>query len=299
MLISDDRRNFKLPLLAKTQILIIGMHLPEYFEPLSTQLPRYFPNVKTMLVARLRTNCESARMCACHWSYTCPSRIVLDPEHFVFRNTGSEGLQMPEGWSKWWSANPTATVKMVTIVLSPVGGSVTIPIPADRGSDISEDLGRSLPHVGRIRFVFSYDEGTDNATDPMDSVVEQTTWLPGTAIEDRSSVDMQVLSVFFKPLLSQQGIQYEICGGEILGKQGLNPKWTTEMVKLLVEQYQETRPDYTGDNIIIMTRKEWKATKEAKWEMGLRKLEGEDKLDLIAEEQLGRVQQGASVSSEM
>ena len=66
----------------------------------------------------------------------------------------------------------------------------------------------------------------------------------------------------------------------------MNATWPDAMVKQLVKDFNELRPQPHNDDIVIMTRREWKATAEAKWEMGPSELEGEDELDEEADVKL-------------
>lgn len=67
----------------------------------------------------------------------------------------------------------------------------------------------------------------------------------------------------------------------------MDPLWAERIGRGLVKGDNGEKTFAKNDKITVMTRKEWKTTPEAKWEMGSSELEGIDELDAIAAAMLG------------
>lgn len=172
---------------------------------------------------------------------------------------------------------------MVTYVFPPDGRLLGRDEPTLDG-----DLILGYEKVPRIRIVFSNDEGTarDVGIDSLLEDPEDIEEMGKICVADIFPISLEGLTDLFRYPMGRQGAKYEICGSEVLGDYDLDPFWAKTMVEKLVKEFNKLRPQPHKDDIVIMTRKEWKASPEAKWEMGPSELEGEDELDEESEVKL-------------
>lgn len=236
------------------------MHQASQCRPYSPLISSCFPNLHAL---RLSPNRESFRksrkgLCCDASSNECHLVKHLNPVHVVYRNIGVDGLTTPFNYKP-------SRLTTVTYVF-PADGRLS-DCPAGLRTALRADLLHSHWTMHKVRIVFSHDE----AAAPSMGKVEA---LPSFPV-DPPTVHHELSPAFRDGLydllycaVTRPGIMYEICGGEVLLSRSMGAKWMEGFVKRVVKERARNNPAWTEDRLTIMSRQEWKATREAEWEMG-------------------------------
>lgn len=274
-------RNFKLPLLAKVRVLTISGHYPTQCGPFEGIIGTLFPRLKVLRLVPSRAEKFRINGELCFCLPTCSLIAHLDPQHIVYRHIGPDGLLTPKDLEKPY--NPS-NLKMVTYVFAKEEQM------CQNNLGLIKDLSTQHVNVPRVRICFSGDEKSKDGTMPpverdfLDSWFTSTsrysflnrhmpsTHMPSTVVPDG-------MGRLVTAAIANRNTQYEICGGETLDSHldvlddngGIDHPaddlpWAEKLKTEVLIKMKKDDAGYDEDNIALLSKEEWKATKEAKWE---------------------------------
>jgi hypothetical protein len=245
-------RNFKLPLLKHVKILTIADHHSSTCEPISHHVAQYCPNLEVLRIVPLRQDTVNSARGLCTGDQPCPLTKSINPKHVVFRNIGKDGIVFDRGAFKWKATK----LQTITYVFTPDARA------HGYRRQYEHDM-RVMPKAQKIRIVYSDDEGESR------KVGMYELWSEGMMLEDVFSHDYENFEeTIWNAVCQREDVTLEICGGEVIqvkepnGMDYITPRG--EWVKRAIKRVEK---ENTKVKAVSMTRKEWKATPEAVWEM--------------------------------